>query len=574
MISRLKVFGFGLVGMVLLAIGPAYGQLKTKVTVNTNQTKATIYTTSIGINADRWDNNAYNSDTVQLLMDAGITELHLPGGDGIDALYHWSTGKVINPYTHDRAPAFAAQNMFPAVVPVVDALGTAIVAVNYGSNLDGSGGGEPAEAAAWVAYANGDPLNTQVIGKDSKGNDWKTVGYWASLRASAPLATDDGYNHLRINHPRPIGIQLWTVGSEPWGDGFYGQSRTVGSDADADGGYNQSPSPEADLHAGPVNDSKDWGRHQGNKSVGPTAYGEAVVQYAKAMKAVDPHIFVGAYVMQPPYANDANQTGKNWNEDVLKAACGSMDFSAADFWEGKGQPPEWNYLDEQDLLLSALDEMDATKNIPNQNGLRHHFALLGHDLIDKYKKFCPKGHAPQIAITNMGMGVWLPTKNPASVALFTADSMAWLLETGAYTVVWGPIHAPAKAYTPVFLDDKNQPAPGYYGIEMLHNIAGVGDVLVGANSEMDTLVAYASKRRDGGLGVLLINKDATRSTAVTVSVPGYNYSTKGTRYDYGKTTIEAGKDITETPINNLGPSFTVDVPRYGITAIVIPKQGT
>jgi hypothetical protein len=54
---------------------------------------------------------------------------------------------------------------FPAVVPAIDQLGTALVAVNYGTNLDGSGGGEPAEAAAWVAYANGQPSSTQEIGK-------------------------------------------------------------------------------------------------------------------------------------------------------------------------------------------------------------------------------------------------------------------------------------------------------------------------------------------------------------------------------------------------------------------------
>jgi hypothetical protein len=54
-------------------------------------------------------------------------------------------------------------------------------------------------------------------------------------------------------------------------------------------------------------------------------------------------------------------------------------------------------------------------------------------------------------------------------------------------------------------------------------------------------------------------------------VDGYSYATKGTRYDYGKLTIDAGKSITEAPIDNLGPTFAVEVPRYGITAIVIPK---
>ena len=159
------------------------------------------------------------------------------------------------------------------------------------------------------------------------------MGFWASLRAASPIATDDGYNHLRIGHPAPLGILLWTVGNEPWNNGFYGQGHNPGSDADTSGKYGEAASPEPDLHDGKVKSSRDWGRHQSDAKVGPAAYGAAVVEYVKAMKAVDPKILVGAFVMQPPYAADADQRGKNWNASVLKAACSSMDFSAAAFWE-------------------------------------------------------------------------------------------------------------------------------------------------------------------------------------------------------------------------------------------------
>ena len=50
-----------------------------------------------------------------------------------------------------------------------------------------------------------------------------------------------------------------------------------------------------------------------------------------------------------------------------------------------------------------------------------------------------------------------------------------------------------------------------------------------------------------------------------------NYATKGTRYDSGKLTMDAGKSITEAPIDKLGPTFAVEVPRYAIASIVIPK---
>ncbi len=552
----------------LMLLSPAHAQIKAKVSIDPSQSKAILYTTSIGVAADRWDLHDYDAATMQLLHDAGVTNMRFPGNGGVEALYHWSTGTITNPYTNDRAPAFPASKQFPALVPVIDALGSALVSVNYGSNLDGTGGGEPAEAAAWVAYANGSPANNQAIGKDSKGNDWKTVGFWASIRAAKPLPADDGYNHLRINHPEPIGIPLWTIGNEPWGNGYYGQSRTVGSDADNVGKYGQSPPPEPDLHAGKVSDSKDWGRNQHNSKVGPAAYGAAVVDFAKAMKAVDPNILIGAFLMPPPDAADSNQFGKNWNGDVLKAACGSMDFAATTLWEGKGAPPNWlDNVDEEDLLMHARDPLDAQRRFPAQNAVEHDYSRLGHDLIDKYKKYCPNGKSPQLAFTSVGLSPWLPPKNPAVTALYAADTVATLLERGAYTVEWAPIHA----LSPSFLDDKNQPQPAYYGIKMLHQAAKVGDTFIAANSELDTLAVHAFKKRDGGLSLMLINKDLSRSAVTTVSVAGYNYAIKGTRYDFGKLTLDAGKNITEAPLDNLGSTFTVEVPRYGITVIVIPK---
>jgi hypothetical protein len=558
--------------MVLAVALPVHGQVKTKVDVETAQPKAMVYTTSIGAAADRYDGKAYDAATVQLMHDAGITMIRYPGNNGIDGLYHWSTGKLDNPYTNDRVPDFPPDRQFPAVVGAIDKLGSALITVNYGTNADGTGGGEPAEAAAWVAYANGSPSSTQPIGKDSKGNDWKTVGYWASLRAASPLATDDGYNALRIGHSDPIGIQLWTIGNEVYNNGFYGGDHTAGVDADYSGQYGQTAPMEPDLHAGPVATAKDWGRHNGNSKVGPQAYGAAVVEFAKAMKAVDPTIMIGASLAEPPISTDPHPMGAGWNAGVLKAACGSMDFAAVSFWEGMGAAPTFvDWVDEEDLLLHARYMNDPLNHYPNQNALSRDYSTLAGDLIEKYKKFCPAGHSPQLAVTNFGVPLWLPAKNPSAIGMFAADSIATLLESGAYTVIWSPIHGPVKATSPSFLDSDNKREPGYYGIEMLHKVAQPGDVFVTASSPLETLAIHAVKRRDGGLGLLLINKDVSRPTVATVTVPGYAYATKGTRYDWGKTEADAGKGITETPIENLGASFNVEVPRYGITAIVIPK---
>jgi len=42
---------------------------------------------------------------------------------------------------------------------------------------------------------------------DSNGANWQTASYWSNLRASAPLANDDGRNFLRSNQSAPIGLK-------------------------------------------------------------------------------------------------------------------------------------------------------------------------------------------------------------------------------------------------------------------------------------------------------------------------------------------------------------------------------
>jgi hypothetical protein len=59
------------------------------------------------------------------------------------------------------------------------------------------------ENAAFVAFVNGSTADTRSIGVDQRGADWRTVGYWAQLRANLGLA--------------PLGVKLWEFGNETYG---------------------------------------------------------------------------------------------------------------------------------------------------------------------------------------------------------------------------------------------------------------------------------------------------------------------------------------------------------------------
>ena len=157
------------------------------VTANLDMVGRVVSPDLFGIHTSVYDGNMLNPTTPDLLKAAGVKTMRYPGGSYAD-LYHWET------HTGTWTPAagaggnglyIARDDDFGDFVGLLEKVGAnAVITVNYGMNPQGTGPGVPQEAAAWVAYANGDPASTIAIGVDNTGHDWKTVGYWASLRAA------------------------------------------------------------------------------------------------------------------------------------------------------------------------------------------------------------------------------------------------------------------------------------------------------------------------------------------------------------------------------------------------------
>jgi len=232
--------------LCILLSTPATGQARANVTIDLAKAVNILTDTSLGVPAIMSDGNSFNPAGTPYLRAAGISAVRYPGNHGVADLYHWST-KTTTRYKGAEAGYFAPESNFGSFALFAEKLGQAVIVVNYGANLDGAGGGEPAEAAAWVAYANGDAADTRALGKDSTGEDWRTVGYWAALRGQTPLTSDDGLNFLRIQHPRPFGFRLWQIGDEVYNNGFYGPDHAG----------------NPDLHAAAPGGPKDFGKLKG-----------------------------------------------------------------------------------------------------------------------------------------------------------------------------------------------------------------------------------------------------------------------------------------------------------------------
>jgi hypothetical protein len=500
---------------------------KANVSVEMDQPRTFMSVRAPGIHTSVYDNHMMDPQLPQLLRLAGITTLRYPGGGYADN-YHFSTYKPTR-WQAEEPPRFGyynPENHFGNFVKLLDQVpATAIITVNYGSNLAGTGGGEPAEAAAWVAYANGDPSDTRVIGKDSTGQDWKTVGYWASLRASQPLPQDDGLNFLRIAHPRPVQILYWEIGNEVFGNGWYEKDKL---------GY------EEDLHAPYTK-----GRRK-HPNLSPQTYGKNVIEFSKAMKAVDPRIKIGAVLNAPPMDNS---WGPDWNAGVLKEAGPVIDFVIIHWYTGDLLPPDWKNINVPQLLTTPQADLPKITTA----------------LLELFRKYCgANAQNMQIAITEFGPRPFSNMSDEIARALFAGDGYLSWVEAGAVNIDWLELHAN-------FLDDKNNPKSAYYAVQLIRKIFRPNDTVVSSSSSRESLTVHAVKRADGNLGVVLINKDPERDAAVRITIKGASLSGKGARVYYGKGAVPAGVALAVTQVDSAGNALEVTVPAYTMTGIVVQK---
>ncbi len=143
--------------------------------------------------------------------------------------------------------------------------------------------GTAEEAAAAVAFFNGDVDDDRVIGVDEEGRDWQTVGEWARLRAAG-------------GHPDPARIELWEVGNE-----VYGAKPAAGPDC--------APFGWEDV----------W-TCDGTQYIEGDDVHDGYLEFRDAMLAVDPDIEVGAVGLP-----DGESWG-NWGDEVIAGAGDLLDF--------------------------------------------------------------------------------------------------------------------------------------------------------------------------------------------------------------------------------------------------------
>ena len=210
---------------------------------------------------------------------SGLTVIRMPGGSWSNH-YGWLSCEMGQNQTNalpcgDGWASWAAKPTdFINFLKATGKQGMWVVSINS----------TPQEAAAAVAFFNGATNDTKVIGTDSKGFDWRTVGYWAQLRS------DRG-------NPAPVGIKLWAVGNEVYG----GTPASGGAQCLA------------------------WGWEtvwtcDGTEYVNGARGNAGYSAFRTAMRTVDGTIQVGAVGVTP------SNEWTNWGNEVIAAAGATMDY--------------------------------------------------------------------------------------------------------------------------------------------------------------------------------------------------------------------------------------------------------
>ncbi len=156
----------------------AIGQtIRAKVVVNPAQSLGVMAPEALGVAAAVWDKYLTDPAVTALIKDAGFKVIRYPGGSLSD-IYHWKTHSLTKGAHADVYP----NTQFDRYMEVVKATGTTpLITANYGSNADATGGGDSAEAAEWVRYANRTKhyhIKYWEIGNEIPGNGFYNGKGW------------------------------------------------------------------------------------------------------------------------------------------------------------------------------------------------------------------------------------------------------------------------------------------------------------------------------------------------------------------------------------------------------------
>jgi alpha-N-arabinofuranosidase len=536
----------------------------------------------------------------------------------VGGTYHWTDG--IGP-PENRPTGISGFTGAPATneygfdeqMLFMEQLGaTTNVVVNFGA-------GTEQEAAAFVAYANGDAADPTPLGTDAMGVDWGTVGDWAAQREA---------NQARLGMtPHVYGIEYWEVGSELYGEWEYSWTHDPVKYAFGGTAWQQDE---------PVVTADDW-REEASCSTG-TASQVFYVRYPPVVEGTQT-ISVGEVVwtevadLSSAGPNDTvyefdDQTGEirfgDWVNGLIPQAGaqiqatyesgphgGYVDYYAA----MKSVDPDirvgsCHFSDEFLLTMGEEHPYDflivhpySSSGDLNGGGLEEaHLRTMvgpldrqiGLEELRASVQFAAGSQASQVELAITEYNLFVPEESTPTPhygmsldqGLFLADMVRVLVEEG---IALGNLHClistgtgegwgntPVTSAYPELL-----PRPGAYVLELYNQHFAehlVESGVEGApllSGSVPTLEVLSSRDDTGRLTLLVINKHATAAIETRVSLNGFAPQAAATVWTLSGLDITAYNDtahpndvtLTESLFTEAGETFVYAFPPHSVTVM-------
>jgi hypothetical protein len=313
----------------------------------------------------------------------------------------------------------------------------------------------------------------------------------------------------------------------------------------------------------------------------PWTYAMRFQDYYNAMKAVDPTIKVGIVVVpgEDTYVNNLSHSAYNsrtgtthygWTPVLLStlASLGvTPDFMVHHFY------PQYQVDSDPFLLQVATNWAGDAADLRQQ--INDYFGPGGTNI----ELLCTENNADSgsqgVQSTSLVNGLYL------------ADSMSQIMKTEFNSYLWWIFEngQDTNGDFDSFLYgwrtngdfglvlDANTRYPTFYAMKLMQYFAQPGDSILNPTSDDQLLSAYAAKKTDGALSLLVINKDPTNTLTRQIILNGFVPNSIATVRSYGIPQDEAAQtdaplaaqDIATASFTAAAPAFSYAFPPYSLT---------
>jgi hypothetical protein len=317
----------------------------------------------------------------------------------------------------------------------------------------------------------------------------------------------------------------------------------------------------------------------------PYTYAVRARDYIAQMKAADPSVAIGVvaapgensysnvYSLNHPATNPrTGATNYGWTPillSTLKSLGVTPDFLIHHVYS------EWNSDSDQSLLLAAANWAGDAADLRQQ--ISDYFGVGGTNI----ELLCTENNSDS---GNQG-------KQSTSIVngLYLADSLAQLMKTEFNGFIWWDLRNGSDTKgdfsTSLYgwrtngdlgiIGDLNTRYPTFYTFKLMQFFARAGDTVLDASSDYALLPAYAARKADGSLAVLVLNKDNATTFNAQLTLANFMPWTSVLARSFGIAQDQAtrtngpaaAQDIATNTLAIAGDSFVAAFPPYSATLL-------